>query len=71
MLIQSWKKLTIEEGAAAAGAEYVPPSDPWASFTVTDGRLVTGVNPQSATKTAEDAVQAFKKIASANTENQP
>lgn len=69
--MQSWNKPTIEEGAAAAGATYVSPPDPWASFTVVEGRLVTGVNPQSATKTAEDAVQAFKKLASANTETQP
>jgi putative intracellular protease/amidase len=59
---QSWNKPTIEEGAAAAGATYVSPAGPWDAFTVVDGRLVTGVNPQSATKTAEDAVEAFNKL---------
>ena len=62
---QSWNKPTIEEGAAGAGAEYIAPAGPWDSFTVVDGRLVTGVNPQSATKTAEDAVAAFNKLTSA------
>ena len=61
-LAQSWNKSTIEEGAAAAGATYIAPAGPWDAFTIVDGRLVTGVNPQSATKTAEEAVKAFEKL---------
>ncbi|WFD32476.1 D-lactate dehydratase [Malassezia sp. CBS 17886] len=52
---------TIEESAASAGAVYVAPPNPWAVFTITDERLVTGVNPQSATATAEATVTAFDK----------
>ncbi|KAI5476415.1 chaperone protein HSP31 [Pseudohyphozyma bogoriensis] len=59
---KQWSVKTIESGAADAGATYVAPAGPWDSFTVVDGRLVTGVNPQSATKTAEDAVKVFKQL---------
>lgn len=60
--IQKWDRPTIEKSAADAGATYVSPPGPWESFTVTDGRLVTGANPASARKTAEDAVKAFDKL---------
>lgn len=38
------------------------PPGVWDSFHVTDGRLVTGTNPASATETAEAAVEAFNKL---------
>lgn len=60
--IQSWNRPTIEKMAADLGATYVSPPGPWDSFTVTDGRIVTGANPASATKTAEDAAKAFDKL---------
>ncbi|KAI5477993.1 chaperone protein HSP31 [Pseudohyphozyma bogoriensis] len=59
---KQWSVQTIESGAAGAGGIYVAPAGPWDVFTVVDGRLVTGVNPQSATKTAEDAVAVFKQL---------
>ena len=34
----------------------------WDAYSVTDGRLVTGQNPQSAMKTAEAVVEAFSKL---------
>lgn len=37
------------------------PAGPWEAFAVTDGRLVTGTNPASAHKTAEQALDAFNK----------
>lgn len=60
--IESWNRPTIEKMAADLGATYVAPPGPWDSFTVTDGRVVTGANPASATKTAEDTVAAFDKL---------
>lgn len=36
--------------------------DVWADFTVSDGRVVTGMNPQSAQSTAAAAVNAYEKL---------
>ena len=58
--IKSWKRPTIEQAAADSGATYVSPPGPWDSFTQTDGRIVTGANPASATATAEEAVKAYE-----------
>jgi putative intracellular protease/amidase len=60
--IKSWHRPTIEASAASLGAQYVSPPGPWDAFTQTDGRLVTGANPASATVTAEAAVEAFNKL---------
>ena len=60
--IRSWDRPTIEEAAAKSGATYVSPPGPWDSFTVTDGRIVTGANPASAHATAVAAVEAFKDL---------
>lgn len=48
----------IKEG----GAEYVGVDPPFDVKVVTDGRLVTGANPASATPTAEAAVKAFEAL---------
>ena len=37
--------LTIKQVAEKEGATYIEPEGPWDNFTVTDGRIVTGVNP--------------------------
>lgn len=34
----------------------------WDDFHVTDGRVVTGMNPQSAKSTAEETVTVFEKL---------
>lgn len=60
--IESWNRPTIEKMAKDLGAEYVSPPGPWDDFTITDGRIVTGANPASATSTAEAAVKAFDKL---------
>lgn len=60
--IQKWKRPTIESAAASAGAKYIAPPGPWASFAHTDGRLVTGANPQSAHVVSHDAVKAFDAL---------
>ncbi|TDZ28855.1 Glyoxalase 3 [Colletotrichum spinosum] len=60
--IKSWNRPTIESSASSAGATYVPPPGPWDAFTHTDGRIVIGANPGSATVTAEAAVAAFNKL---------
>lgn len=62
-VIKSWDKLTIEAGAAACGAQYIPPPGPWDAYSVIDGRIVTGANPASAHVTAENAVKAFETLA--------
>jgi len=60
--IKEWGAVTIEASAAGAGATYVAPAGPWDAFTITDGRIVTGANPASATVTAEAAVKAFESL---------
>ncbi|KAJ4986627.1 chaperone protein hsp31 [Stagonosporopsis vannaccii] len=60
--IKSWNRPTIEAAAGSAGAKYIAPPGPWDAFAHTDGRIVTGANPASATVTAEAAVKAFDKL---------
>ncbi|CAI5758594.1 unnamed protein product [Candida verbasci] len=50
---------TVKQIAEEEGATYVEPQGPWDTFTVTDSKIVTGVNPQSAEKTASDAIKAY------------
>lgn len=52
---------TVKEVADSNGAFYVQPADPWASFTVVDGRVVTGVNPASAHETTQKAIDVSKQ----------
>lgn len=54
------KLLTIREVAEKYNAQYQEPNGPWDDFTVVDGKLVTGVNPQSAYSTAKKSVEALK-----------
>lgn len=60
--IKSWNRPTIESSAAAAGGKYISPPGPWESFTHTDGRLVTGANPQSAVAVTGAAIKAFDAL---------
>lgn len=60
--IKSWNRPTIENSAAEAGAKYVAPPGPWASFTHTDGRIVTGANPLSSVAVTEAIVKAFDAL---------
>ena len=55
--------LSIEEIAKKYHAKYLAPIGPWDDFTIADGRLVTGVNPASATSTAKRTVQVLKELA--------
>ena len=68
--IKSWNRPTIEAAAKDCGATYVSPPGPWDSFTVTDGRVVTGANPASAHATAVAAVEAFDNLENHNPEVQ-
>ncbi|WFD35718.1 D-lactate dehydratase [Malassezia cuniculi] len=60
--INSWNRPTIEASAADAGAKYIAPPGPWASFTHTDGRIVTGANPMSAIAVTEAIIKAFEAL---------
>lgn len=51
--------ITIESMAKRLNANYSPPPSPWADYSITDGRIVTGVNPASATSTAQKAIQVL------------
>jgi len=50
----------IVEAVTAAGAFYSSPINAFDDYSVTSGRIVTGVNPQSARSTAERCVRLFE-----------
>lgn len=54
--------LTVKQVADKNGATYVNPPDPWGSFSVVDGRIVTGVNPASAVETTEKTIEVWKLL---------
>ncbi|MCJ1455297.1 hypothetical protein MMC28_005651 [Mycoblastus sanguinarius] len=58
--LRSWKEPLIDEWATKLGAKYVRSDGVWDDFHVTDGRIVTGMNPQSAKSTAEEAVRVLE-----------
>ena len=51
--------VSIEEMAPKCGAKYLGPVGPWDDYSVTDGRIVTGVNPASAASTAVRSINAL------------
>ncbi|SCU77206.1 LAFA_0G24674g1_1 [Lachancea sp. 'fantastica'] len=58
-LIKEKKLNTIEDTARLSGAKYLAPIGPWDDFSITDGRVVTGVNPASAHSTAIRSINAL------------
>ncbi|KAK6375787.1 plasma membrane heat shock protein [Exophiala oligosperma] len=60
--IRSWGEPLIDEWAEKLGAKYVRSEGVWDDIHVTDGRIVTGMNPQSAKSTAKAAVDIFQKL---------
>lgn len=50
---------TVKQIAKINGGCYVQPNDPWESFVVVDGKIVTGVNPASAGETAIKSLAAL------------
>ncbi len=51
---------SIEEMAKKYGAKYLAPLGPWNDYSVSDGKLITGVNPASAISTAKRSLIAFE-----------
>ncbi|EGW31205.1 uncharacterized protein SPAPADRAFT_51238 [Spathaspora passalidarum NRRL Y-27907] len=51
---------TVNQMAQKLGATYVAPNGPWDAFAVVDGKIVTGVNPQSAVVTAEKTIETYE-----------
>lgn len=60
-VIDELNKPLVKGAAIAAGAEFQEPPSPWGAYSVTDGRIVTGVNPASASAVAISALAAFEK----------
>ncbi|CAH00198.1 uncharacterized protein KLLA0_D00682g [Kluyveromyces lactis] len=57
------KKLdTVEDIAKKYHAKYMAPIGPWDDFSIADGRLVTGVNPASASSTAKRTDQVLNSL---------
>ncbi|KAG2732964.1 hypothetical protein G9P44_003954 [Scheffersomyces stipitis] len=59
-IMKDLKLETIRETAEKLGATYKEPEGPFVDFSLIDGKIVTGVNPQSAKSTAENAIKALK-----------
>ncbi|CAH2354922.1 glyoxalase 3 [[Candida] railenensis] len=53
---------TVRVVAEESKAIYVSPEGPWDDFTVTDSRIVTGANPQSAASIGAEIVKAFNAL---------
>lgn len=51
---------SVEGIAGQLGATYRAPPGIWDDFSITDGKLVTGSNPASATLTAQKAIKALQ-----------
>ncbi len=51
----------LEDELKKRGADFQK-AEMWEEFTVTDGRLITGQNPQSGTKIGKELVNALKSI---------
>jgi len=60
--IRTWKEPLMDEWAEKLGAKYVRADGVWDDFHIADGRLVTGMNPQSAHSTAKAALEVFEKL---------
>ncbi|CEP64508.1 uncharacterized protein LALA0_S12e00386g [Lachancea lanzarotensis] len=58
-LIKEKKLNTVEQTAKSAGAKFLAPIGPWDDYSITDGRIVTGVNPASAHSTAIRSMNAL------------
>nr|OQO30629.1 hypothetical protein B0A51_01515 [Rachicladosporium sp. CCFEE 5018] len=61
-LRKEWKAKYIDKLVGEMGAKYVRPAGIWDNHCYVDGRIVSGVNPQSATSTAEAAVNVFEGL---------
>lgn len=57
-VLETEKILTVPAVCKLGKGNYIDPSGVWDDFTVVDGKIVTGVNPASATSTALKAVEA-------------
>jgi len=61
--LRKWNEKLVDEIAEELGATYVRADGVWDDFFVTDGRVITGMNPQSATSTAKEVVKVFETLA--------
>lgn len=53
---------SIEEMTKKYDGKYLAPIGPWDDYSVSDGKLITGVNPASAISTAKRSLIAFEAI---------
>lgn len=52
----------VKDYLEQVGGTFVAPESPFVDYSIIDGRVVTGTNPQSATSTAEKAVKVFQEV---------
>lgn len=52
---------SVEDVFKECGIKYLAPIGPWDNYSITDGRIVTGVNPASAKDTAKRSICALEK----------
>ncbi|CAI4822101.1 ATM_1a_G0053590.mRNA.1.CDS.1 [Saccharomyces cerevisiae] len=58
-ILRSRKLTTVERVSNKNGAKYLAPIHPWDDYSITDGKLVTGVNANSSYSTTIRAINAL------------
>lgn len=58
-ILRSRKLTTVERVANKNRAKYLAPIHPWDDYSITDGKLVTGVNANSSYSTTIRAINAL------------
>ena len=59
--LMQFMPFALQTSLSENGGEFIE-AGPWSCNAVVDGRVVTGQNPQSATKMAEEVVAAVKAL---------
>lgn len=59
-ILEKYGAGSIEFYAKKIGAKFSSPQGPWDDYSVVDGRIVTGVNPASASSTAKKSITALR-----------
>lgn len=59
-IMKNIKLESVKDLYKRIGAKYLAPIGPWDNITITESRVVTGVNAASASDTAKRSVMALK-----------
>ncbi|KAF2873482.1 class I glutamine amidotransferase-like protein [Massariosphaeria phaeospora] len=60
--LKKWGEKLIDAVVEDLGGEYVRGTGVWDDYVTSEGRVITGMNPQSATSTAKEVVRVFETL---------